>query len=203
MGTLKGKHLIFLGSSVTYGSATGGISFADFIAENNCCTMTKEAVSGTTLADVEEISYISRLKKIRDQKADLFICQLSTNDATRKLPLGEVSEGFDKEGFDTKTVAGAIEYIIAYAKEKWNCPVIFYTNPRYDSEIYEAMVALLCDIAAKWDVTLIDLWEDRKINNFTEEETKKYMADPIHPTVKGYRDIWTPIFEEVLIKALA
>ncbi len=203
MDTLKGKHLIFLGSSVTYGSATGGVSFADFIVENNGCTMTKEAVSGTTLADVEDISYIARLKKIRDQKADLFICQLSTNDATRKLPLGEMSEGFDKEGFDTKTVAGAIEYILAYAREKWGCPAVFYTNPRYDSEIYEAMVALLCDIAAKWDVTLVNLWDDRKINDFTDEEIKKFMADPIHPTVKGYRDIWTPIFEKVLAKALA
>ena len=35
-----------------------------------------------------------------------------------------------------KTVAGSIEFIIAYAKEKWNCPVAFYTGTRYDSEAY-------------------------------------------------------------------
>ena len=81
---MAGKHLIFLGSSVTYGSASGGVSFADFISRRNGCAITKEAVSGTTLVDEGEDSYISRLKKLdKSIPADLFICQLSTNDATQ------------------------------------------------------------------------------------------------------------------------
>ena len=58
------KRIIFLGSSVTYGSAAGGVSFADIICEKNGYEMIKEAVSGTTLVDSEELSYISRLWKI-------------------------------------------------------------------------------------------------------------------------------------------
>lgn len=41
-----------------------------------------------------------------------------TNDATRNSPLGEISESCDLDSFDVKTVCGAIEYIIAYAKKR-------------------------------------------------------------------------------------
>ncbi|MBO7600071.1 MAG: SGNH/GDSL hydrolase family protein, partial [Lachnospiraceae bacterium] len=137
------KKIIFLGSSVTYGSAAGGVSFADIICEKNGYEMVKEAVSGTTLTDDEEKSYVSRLKTIGADNADLFICQLSTNDAALKKPLGNISEGKDIDSFDVNTIAGAIEYIIAYALNKWGCPVAFYTGTKFDSELYAQMVSLL------------------------------------------------------------
>ena len=130
--------------AVTCGAAAEGVSFADYIAVRNGCTITREAVSGTTLVDCGTDSYISRLKKMdANQRADLFVCQLSTNDATQKKPLGIVSGTCDRNAFDTSTVAGAIEFVISYAKETWNCPVMFYTNPKYDSAEYAAMVELL------------------------------------------------------------
>jgi lysophospholipase L1-like esterase len=81
-----GKKIVFLGSSVTYGSAAGGVSFADIICERNGYEMIKEAVSGTTLVDEDGSSYVSRLKRIEEENVDLFICQLSTNDATKGYP---------------------------------------------------------------------------------------------------------------------
>ncbi|MBE6679988.1 MAG: SGNH/GDSL hydrolase family protein, partial [Ruminococcaceae bacterium] len=60
---LKGKNIFFLGSSVTYGSASGGISFAEMLAKQYEFNYIKEAVSGTTLVDIGENSYVSRLKK--------------------------------------------------------------------------------------------------------------------------------------------
>lgn len=77
---------------------------------------------------------VKMLKKLdTEMTADLFLCQLSTNDASQGKPLGEVGKSFELEAFDTSTVAGAIEYIIAYAGQTWNCPVLFYTNPRYSA----------------------------------------------------------------------
>lgn len=38
---LKGKTVVFLGSSVTYGSASGGVSFADYIEKSSGCTAIK------------------------------------------------------------------------------------------------------------------------------------------------------------------
>ena len=195
---LKGKTIIFLGSSVTYGAASQGVSFADYIGAETGCNVVKEAVSGTTLVDEGASSYIKRLEKIQALQADIFVCQLSTNDATQKKELGEISGSRSIEDFDTKTVAGAIEYIICYVKQRWECPVIFYSNPKYDSERYEAMVELLQKIQDKWEITVIDLWNDTEFNAISDDERKLYMADAIHPTQAGYLEWWTPVFEEYL-----
>jgi lysophospholipase L1-like esterase len=202
---LNGKHIVFLGSSVTYGAASNGVSFVDFLADTTGCRVTKEAVSGTTLVDDAPDSYICRMRKLNpEMKVDLFVCQLSTNDATQKKELGEACRTYDMDDFDTLTVAGAIEYIIAYARKTWNCPVAFYTNPRYDSGQYAAMVVLLQSIQRKWDIALIDLWNDAAFNDITTEQRSRYMADPIHPTREGYLEWWTPYLERkigVLIDA--
>ena len=58
---LNSKNIMFLGSSVTYGSASGGVSMVEVIAEKCGCNCVKHAVSGTTLADIGERSYVRRL----------------------------------------------------------------------------------------------------------------------------------------------
>ena len=196
---IKDKTVIFLGSSVTYGYGSMGVSFADFLEKTDGIIAIKEAVSGTTLVDVKDNSYVSRMKTIdKDINADAFVCQLSTNDATKEMPLGEISESYDINDFDTQTIAGAIEYIIAYAKATWDCPVIFYTQAKYDSDHYAKMVDLLLEIQQKWDITVIDFWNDAEINNITEEQRKLYLIDHIHPTKAGYKEWWLPIFQETL-----
>lgn len=132
---LSGMNLCFLGSSVTLGATSLETSFAEYIAVRNNCTYVKEAVSGTTLADNDKNSYIQRMLHNIDPNAqfDAFICQLSTNDASSAIPLGEISSSRNLEDFDTKTVLGALEYIIVYADTTWHCPVVFYTGTQYDS----------------------------------------------------------------------
>lgn len=201
---LAGKHIVFLGSSVTYGASAQGVSFADYIAARNGCIVTKEAVSGTTLVDNGPNSYIPRMKSLdTNMRVDLFVCQLSTNDATQGKPLGTVGGISNPEDFDTSTVAGAIEYIIAYASQTWKCPVVFYTNPQYDSQEYAAMVELLNRIRDQWDITVIDMWNDTDFNAITLEQRWLYMADEIHPTKAGYLEWWTPYMESALFEITA
>ena len=196
---LRGRTVIFLGSSVTQGYGSLGVSFVDYLEQVDGVTAVKEAVSGTTLADLKRSSYVARMQTIDPAiKADAFVCQLSTNDATKGVPLGAVAAGFDPASFDTQTVAGAIEYIIAYARETWRCPVIFYTQARYDSDAYAQMVALLQKIRQKWQITVIDLWNDADFNAVTDEERSLYLVDAIHPTKAGYRDWWLGKFEKEL-----
>ncbi len=196
---LKDKTVIFLGSSVTKGYGSMGESFVDFLEKVDGIKPVKEAVSGTTLVDVKSNSYVSRMKTIdKSIKADAFVCQLSTNDATKEMPLGEISNSFDLADFDTKTIAGAIEYVIAYAKSTWNCPVVFYTQARYDSKHYGKMVDLLFQIQEKWDITVIDFWNDSEINDITEQDRKLYLVDHIHPTKAGYKIWWLPKIQETL-----
>ena len=75
---------------------------------------------------------------------------------------------------------------------------MFYTNPKYDSENYQAMVDLLLEIQKKWNNEIIDMWNDVDFNNITDEQKSLYMADSIHPTQAGYLEWWTPVFENKL-----
>lgn len=201
---LKGKNVLFLGSSVTNGKVALYNSIPEYISKRFDCTYTKEAVDGTTLTDNGNNSYVQRLlNNINvDDSYDLLICQLSTNDASKDMPLGDISEGKNLEDFDTSTITGAIEYIIAYSYKTWNCPVVFYTNAKYDNENYDAMVNRLYELKDKWDIGILDLWSSNEFNNITDEEKTLYMYDNIHPTMAGYRNWWGPELEKQLLSFL-
>ena len=196
---LDGKTFMFLGSSVTYGSASGGTSFVEFIKAQGKCTVIKEAVSGTTLVDNGDSSYVKRfvnnlVANYKDTKVDHLIVQLSTNDASQNKPLGRVIKSTSSTAMNTQTIVGAIEYIVAVAKETWGCEVSFYTGTKYDSALYGRMVESLYLVQEKWGIGIIDLWNDEEMNAVSASDYAKYMSDSIHPTLLGYREWWTPKF---------
>lgn len=203
---LEGKTYFFLGSSVTLGARSGGESMADYIAKRNGAVCIKEAVEGTTLMDNGGDSYVQRLDRYianpdRAQHLDAFICQLSTNDIKYPDNFGTVTpaEQTDPASFDTSTSFGALEYIIATVRQTWGCPIVVYTNPDFGNENYETMLTLLDQVQAKWGVSVIDLYRDADFNAITPEQESLYMYDTTHPTKAGYRDWWTPRFEEMLL----
>ena len=203
---VKGNTYFWLGSSVTYGAESEGETMAEFFAKKWSCTSVKEAVSGTTLSTKAPNSYVERFEKYLNspEKADHldgFICQLSTNDTRYPDDLGIIMPDFitGADAFDVSTTFGAMEYILSKVKETWNCPVYFYTNPYYSNNAYPQMVEGLMKIAAKWDVTVIDLYHDEEFNSISEAERALYMSDSIHPTKAGYREWWLPEFEAALI----
>ena len=176
---LKDKTILFLGSSVTYGAE--GISFVEMMSEACTSHCIKEAVSGTTLADIDNTSYVARLKKIdKSIKPDLFICQLSTNDATRNIELSEVEK--------------AIRFIIEYVKNTFACPIVFYTGTYFESKAYENMIRLLYDMQKEYHFYILDLFNDEDMLSVSSDDYKRYMKDPIHPTITGYKEWWTPKF---------
>ena len=178
---LKGKTIIYLGSSVTFGAAAFEQSFIEFIDRIEGTVSVKEAVSGTTLVDDEPNSYIERMLKLpKDIQADAFICQLSTNDASKNKPLDKI--------------IAAMNYIIDYAGDTWHCPVYFYTGTKFDSELYAQMVDAVLKMEADGRIKVLDLWNDPEMNAVSEEDYKLYMSDPIHPTKAGYLKWWTPKF---------
>lgn len=201
---LEDKNILFLGSSVTNGAAALYQSIPEYFGARMDCTYIKEAVDGTTLTDNGSDSYIQRLLNVdADAQIDFVICQLSTNDASKELPLGEISEKTELKEFDTATITGAIEYIICYAEQTWGCPVVFYTNARFESDNYRAMVERLYQLADKWGIGILDLWSDDGFNQITETERALYMKDSIHPYKSGYRDWWGPELERQLCDFLS
>ncbi|MBQ8382726.1 MAG: SGNH/GDSL hydrolase family protein [Clostridia bacterium] len=192
----------FLGSSVTYGSATGGRSFVEEIAELYPIAYDKQAISGTTLVDSGANSYVQRLVSRFDPDIapDRLIVQLSTNDASQNKPLGTVSDSKNSADFDTTTVIGAMEFIIAYAKETWDCPVAFYTNPYYNNATYEKMIDALYELQEKWDIMIFDFYYYVDMEELSAATLSSYMADSIHPNATGYK--WMAgIMGEMLMEA--
>lgn len=224
---LTGKTIYWLGSSVTLGMKSENYSMADYIAARNGATCVKEAVSGTTLIDEEywgKASYTVRMKDgafDKSHKIDAFICQISTNDAKKeniskwgKITGGEVK---DMSSFDVSTTLGAIEYIIAYAENVWDCPIYFYSGTYFSDKgerssknpkgsDYQKLIEETKKIIDKWnafdgyEVGLIDLFGDEELNNISKEKYDFYMHDPVHPYKAGYLEWWTPAFEKRLLK---
>ena len=198
---LAGGTIAVLGSSVFAADEAVG----EYLAARFDARLIKEAVSGTTLCDAAGDSYVSRISRIDPNAGiDLFLCQLSTNDATLGMALGAVSGGMDIGDFDVNTTAGALEYIIAHVKRTWNCPMAIVTGTRYASEAYARMVDLAGALGAKWGIGVIDLWHDEALNAISDERRAQYIAeDGIHPTALGYRDWWGPAIERGVLDCLA
>lgn len=201
---LEGKTLFFLGSSVTAGFAAREESFADYIAKRNNCIIGKEAKGATVMMDNGQNSYVERIKKLDTKaKVDIFICQLSTNDTRYNglKKIGRISQSTNIQDLDRETTVGAIEYIIAYAKKTWNCPVVFYTNSYFEDKYYSTVIKKLYDVQKKWDISIIDLYNNEKFNNISEDQMKLYMlSDHVHPHRSGYKLWWTPEIEKHLYK---
>ena len=65
------------------------------------------------------------------------------------------------------------------------------------------MVSALLELQKKWDIGVIDLWNDEDMNAVSEADYELYMNDKIHPTQAGYLLWWTPKFQEYLYEYLA
>ena len=62
---LRGKTILCLGSSISSGFSSGGVSFLDYLARIDGCRIIQETVSATTLADRGYFSYLKRLRRRR------------------------------------------------------------------------------------------------------------------------------------------
>ena len=81
-----------------------------------------------------------------------------------------------------------------YCTGTWNVPVSFYTGTRFDNSLYAAMVERLFALQKKWDIGIIDLWNDPDMNAVSADDYVRYMCDPIHPSKAGYDEWWGPKF---------
>lgn len=198
---LTNKKVLFLGSSVTFGFGALGESFVDYLWRRDGLAAIKDAENGTTLTDYDSFtagdSYVARFKKeLKRRQPEALVLQLSTNDTKRgpgqlgRLPTGNY--------FDTKTITGALSYVIFEAKKHWHCPILVYTNPYFENDLYSKMVQRAKEVTAHFQVALLDLYHDPAL----KKQGALYMVDQIHPTRAGYLKKWLPRFEKKLFQIL-
>ncbi len=182
-------NYFFLGSSVTYGFTTGGVSFVEMLPSQINCECFKSAISGTTLTYTDNKSYAKRVETAfdYDTKVDHFIVQLSTNDISQNKTFGYITDMDEVDNFDTKTVIGAMEYIISFIKSVWECDVSFYTNPYYNNARYEDLIDELYKLQEKWDIGIIDYYNYKDMEPLDSLTLSNYMSDSIHPNAQGYK----------------
>lgn len=191
---LKDCRVLVLGSSVAQGTSSMGFGIAEYLQNRFSCSCTKDTVRGTTIADTGSQSILKRLEThTSEEDYDLVICQLSTNDATKRLPVGRA--GKEKE---TDTIRDGLLEIIACVRKTWDCPLVFFTSCHFVNDRYDAMVAALHELTDATTVGVLDLWNNKNFNTISKSERKLYMADSIHPTLAGYRDWWGPEIERQL-----
>lgn len=196
---LYGKTIYHLGSSISYGSANNGVSFAEQIRDITGSNMVKQTVSGTTLSAQKSNSYADRWSNFTfTDSPDYLIIQLSTNDFTQSgITLGSV--GAQKDGFDKNTTAGALEYIISETlKKSPNTKVVIYSCAVRDSWAsshpdYARFANIeLAKLQEKWGILIVDLFSlDAMLPNV--------MSDDIHPNKQGYALLFTPTMINVLL----
>lgn len=187
---LYGKMFYHLGSSISYGYANAGISFAEQISALTGSKYVKETVSGTTLATSKPNSYVERWSNFRfDDDPDYLVLQLSTNDFTQGVAMGTVTNA--TSGFDTATASGAIEYIIDETRKiSPHTRVVVYTcavKPNWGwKQQYASFINInLRKIAEKWNIIVVDLF------NAETTDTSVWMSDDIHPGGAQYANLFT------------
>jgi hypothetical protein len=60
------------------------------------------------------------------------------------------------------------------------------------------MVDILLALQDKWQIGVIDLWNNQAMRAVTPAQFDLYMHDEIHPTKAGYLNWWLPAMEEYL-----
>lgn len=207
----QGKKILFLGSSVVEGAAALRDGPAEYIAAVDGAIIEKSSYSGTTIAYQDERSYAPRmLEYTKEDGFDAVVLQLSTNDAGQGVERGEISVSYDPADFDKYTFCGSMELMLEHCKNELQCPVIIFTvtsfgqkEEMFQEDNYAGLIELTKQLCEKWDVSLLNMWEDEELNNITEEQFKDWMANASHPCKKGYLEWWLPEFEKALTEALA
>lgn len=201
---LKGKTALFVGDSVCEGWKNGNTGIARFpdayaglIEKQTGIQSTNAGVGSSTISDEKAI--FLQFENYKKTDFDFVVIQGGINDMSHSIPIGEMSNSFNGDDFDTSTYAGGLEFTIYKAIEYYGdtaaIGVLFsYASPNHPSgngaklPEYVAVGKAICE---KWGISYLDMCNHAEITqklNFTE---KVHTGDFIHLNAAGY-EIVTP-----------
>ncbi|MBR6577742.1 MAG: hypothetical protein IKK74_02245 [Clostridia bacterium] len=205
---LKGKTMLFMGDSISYGSGDGvspfrtGRAWAGRIADWTGAITTNASVGGAKVSFQrgDDNWVYSQYVPHQNTKFDIIVMHGGVNDARHNRPIGALSEGKDEATLkkNQPNYAGGLEWIF-YNVSKTNpdAKLFFIANHRLDghSTGHAKDMSAYFDIAKvaceKWGIIFIDLYNNKELNDKLETTTTKYLPDTLHLNAAGY-DIITP-----------
>ena len=133
---LEDKDILFVGDDFTRAKNDDYYGFAGRIGFGNYMNWSNAGRSGATVAKTSRKHIKDQILDNKDNNYDYVILQGGINDMKKNVLLGEVSDSFEVEDFNSSTFAGGLEELIYYTK-KYNKDakigyIISYQTPNSD-----------------------------------------------------------------------
>lgn len=207
---LCGKKILFAGDSIceAYVEAhtpetarTAG--WAGRICENTGAMVVNVAIGGASLSDIRKTNtVIAQLEKQAyfSSDFDFVVLHGGVNDGWDSASVGDLSDSFKEEDFDSSTFAGGMEKTVSIAKRLFpKSRICFIINARTPSpwgklsqmDGYWSTAEKIC---GKWGIAFIDLYGIQGLERIPTNSN-----DCIHPSSAGY-DLLTPYIQAWLEK---
>ena len=211
---LKGKTMLFMGDSITYGSGDAvspfrtGRAWAGRIADLTGAITTNAAVGGAKVSYQrgDDNWVYSQYEPHKETKFDIIVMHGGVNDARYDRTVGTLSEGKDEATLkkNQTSYVGGLEWIFyMVSTTNTDAKLYFIANHRLDGHskgsardmsAYFDAAKQACE---KWGVIFIDLYNNKELNDKLETKTTKYLPDTLHLNAAGY-DIITPYIIEAI-----
>lgn len=202
---LYGKKIALTGDSICHGAGFKG-GYGKIIADRNNMKYQNVGVSGGTITAEQYSSsgakrfWICRSIENLDADADYVLLEGGVNDGSLAVPLGTITDGYDKSFVDT-TYCGAFESmckqtIERFAGKKIGFVIVHKMSPTYTTSYYDITIEML----KKWGIPYVDLHSDCPPLNYIPSLRAKYtyQSDGWHPNEEGYRKYYVDKIESFL-----
>ncbi len=205
---LKSKIVSFLGDSITEGYGVENIADNryDNIIKNKLelKAVNNYGVSGTRIAHQSVPSESPRYDLCMcgrahfiDPNSNVIVVFGGTNDYGHgDAPFGVLEDN------TPKTFCGAVEYLMSFLKTTYpKSEIIFMTplrrcgeeqpsndiNKRNDAKPLKEYAEVIKQKANKYNIHIVDLYNDFKVNPNIESDKIKYIPDGLHPNDNGHK----------------
>lgn len=197
------QSIVFVGSNLVTGSKASGDSFVEYLRQSHGINAVVYGKDGASLVERGANSIPAMIRTIPTENANprMILCEVPYIDGTGYSRIGQITDGYFNDQYDTKSVIGAMEFIISYSQDTWGCPVVFYTCQPNDNTHYAKIVDAVLKVADKWNIEVIDFYHDEGMV-LDDRQQALYMATDSCPTKAGYKELYTPRFEEFLLKKI-
>lgn len=201
MDKWKGKKWLVTGTSVSYQDShvfTGGIhegevcrGYIGNVSRNKPMLITKEGVSGSTLAGSDQDSLINRYQSLNFANYDFITIEYGINDFGNNVPVGT-----ENDAAGTSTFAACLKTIIEYAlSQNPIVGLIICTEPdvrgattNNNGNTLKDYTDVTLAIAKQYRLPVCDWYYNAGFNPLSKGDTTHYYltADGTHPSDYGH-----------------